>query len=128
MPIPKVTSAALLLFALVFGATLRASAPASAHEAASWTPTPALVVDVEARLALPEGAAPMDSYGRYYYGKFKHGRRVLVGEFVQDLSPGVHIISPTHAPRILDGGCSVIRLVYDVAQKKVTALFCNGNA
>lgn len=107
---------------------LLASSTATAGQAATWTPTPALIAEVEAHLVLPDGAGPLDQYGRYYYGDVKHGRRVLVGEFVQVSDPGVHIVAPTQAPRILDGGCSVINLVYDMAEKKVTPLFCNGSA
>lgn len=116
--IPRLGTALLLL--LVSGC-------ATAGEAA-WTPSPALVAKVEANLILPAGSQPIGSYGRYYYGRLEHGRRVLVGEFVlEDSSPGVHIIAPADAPRVLDGGCSVVNLVYDPAHKKVTSLFCNGS-
>lgn len=90
-----------------------------------------MIAAVEAHLTLPEGSQPIGSYSRYYYGRTEHGHRVLVGTFVpgnlDGASPGVHIVSPAKAPQILDGGCSVVNLVYDPAHKKVMALFCNGS-
>lgn len=92
-----------------------------------WIPSTALVAEVEAHITLPEGSKPIGSYSRYYYGRLEHGHRVLVGEFVlDDSAPGVYIVSATHAPKVLDGGCSVVNLTYDTAHKKVTSLFCNG--
>lgn len=100
---------------------------AAAGEAA-WTPSSALVAAVEAHLTLPESSRPIGSYGRYYYGRLEHGHRVLVGEFVLgDPSPGVHIVSPANAPKVLDGGCSVVNLTYNPAHNKVISLFCNGS-
>ncbi|HWX65502.1 MAG TPA: hypothetical protein VNZ27_03650 [Rhodanobacter sp.] len=52
---------------------------------------------------------------------------MLIGEFVfGDEEPGVRVVSPEKAPKILDGGCSVVNLKYDVEKKKVLAIFCNG--
>lgn len=108
-------------------ALLLLSGCAIAGEAA-WTPSPTLVAEVEAHLTLPVGSQPISSYSRYYYGRFEQGRRVLVGEFLLgDSSVGIHIVSPAAAPKVLDGGCSVVNLTYDPAQKKVTSLFCNGS-
>ena len=87
-----------------------------------------LVVAVEAHITLPAGSRPIGAYGRYYYGWFKHGHRMLVGVFVLDATPaGVHIVTSAQAPMVLDGGCSVVNLTYDPARKKVTSLFCNGS-
>lgn len=94
----------------------------------TWTPSSELVAKVEAHLTLPAGSQPIGSYGRYYYGRFEQGRRVLVGEFVlEDSSPGVHIIAPANAPKVLDGGCSVVNLVYDPTHEKIVSFFCNGS-
>lgn len=127
MPITGMASTVLLACALMSSAA--PTAPATAHEVGSWTPTPALVAEVEAGLTLPEDSGPLDTYGRYYYGTFKHGRRLLEGEFVRGMAPGIHIlVSPEDAPRILDGGCLVVNFVYDPGEKKVLSLFCNGVA
>lgn len=101
----------------------------AAHEhvkVESWTPTSELVGTVEAELKMPEGTK-LASYARYYYGQFSNGHRMLIGEFVLGSdAPGVHIIAPSEAPKIFDGGCSLIDLKYDVEKKLVVDLSCNG--
>lgn len=92
----------------------------------SWTPTIDLVGKVEAELKMPAGTK-LSSYTRYYYGQISQGRRVLIGEFVLGSdAPGVHIVTPEKAPKILDGGCSLIDLKYDVEKRVVVDLSCNG--
>jgi len=92
----------------------------------SWTPTSKLVGKVEAKLRMPAGTT-LSSYARYYYGQISHSHRMLMGEFVlSSNAPGVHIVTPEEAPKILDGGCSLIDLKYDVEKKVVVDLSCNG--
>lgn len=92
----------------------------------SWTPTSKLVGKVEAELKMPAGTT-LSSYARYYYGQISHGHRMLMGEFVlSSNAPGVQIVTPEEAPKILDGGCSLIDLKYDVEKKVVEDLSCNG--
>jgi hypothetical protein len=92
----------------------------------SWTPTSELVGKVEAELTMPAGAT-LSSYARYYYGQISRGHRMLIGEFVlSSVAPGVHIVAPAKVPKILDGGCSLIDLKYDVEKKVVVDLSCNG--
>lgn len=107
---------------------LPVSGCAAASETA-WTPSSAQIAEVEAHLTLPAGSQPMASYARLYYARFEHGHRELVGVFVLEIAPpGVHVVTQAKAPRVLDGGCSVVNLTYDPARKKVTSLFCNGDA
>lgn len=100
-----------------------------AHEHAkvkSWMPTSELVRQVEAELKMPAGTK-LSSYTRYYYGQVSQGHRMLIGEFVLGSSAsGVHIVTPEKAPKILDGGCSLIDLKYDVEKKAVVDLSCSG--
>lgn len=92
----------------------------------SWTPTIDLVEKVEAELKMPAGTK-LSSYARYYYGQISQGRRVLIGEFVLGSdAPGVHIVTSEKAPEILDGGCSLIDLKYDVENRVVVDISCNG--
>jgi len=92
----------------------------------SWTPTSKLVGKVEAELKMPAGTM-LSSYARYYYGQISHGHRMLMGEFVLGGdAPGVHIVTSEKAPKILDGGCTLIDLEYDVLKKVVVDLSCNG--
>ena len=41
---------------------------------------------------------------------------------------GVHIVPFKELPKVLDGGCGVIRLTYDVKVKRVVTMFCGGVA
>lgn len=67
------------------------------------------------------------SYTRYYYEQVSQGHRVLIGEFVLGSGiPGVHIVEPEKAPKILDGGCSLINLKCDVEKMVVVDISCNG--
>lgn len=78
-------------------------------------------------LDIARGQQPLPAYARYYSGQAAHGHHLLIGEFVfGDEEPGVRVVSPEKAPKILDGGCSVVNLKYDVEKKKVLAIFCNG--
>lgn len=103
---------------------------ACAHEtpaSGQWAPTVQQVKDAEVHLVMPEGSKPLSTYARYYYGQTMQGRRLLIGEFVLgDEQPGIRVVKPDKAPKILDGGCSVVNLKYDIRQEKVVAIFCNG--
>jgi hypothetical protein len=89
----------------------------------------ALVSEVEASLELPEGAFPLNTYVRHFAGVAIEERRVVVGTFLQDPDgAGVRIVDLKKMPKVLDGGCDVINLKYDIERKKVLELFCNGEA
>lgn len=87
------------------------------------------VETVEGNLNLPSGAHSLDSYTRYYAEEVVGGRRMLVGIFVyKDGEPGIRIVEPSALPRVLDGGCRVVNLRYDIERRKLSGLFCNGVA
>ncbi len=41
---------------------------------------------------------------------------------------GIHIVAETGFPLIMDGGCSVVNLTYDVDTSRIVAIQCNGYA
>ena len=98
----------------------------------SWTPTAAMVADVESQLRMPKDNV-LGDYARYYYGEYEGGHRQLVGNFVHKgmfkQNAGVKIVSGEEdVPRVFDGGCLVIHVVFDADTKQVVLLKCNGRA
>jgi hypothetical protein len=99
-----------------------------------WTPTLADVASVEATLSMPQGAASLKQYIRYYAGTLEKGHRVLLGHF--ELGPtyngadgDVRVVkSKNDLPVVFDGGCSIIFFRYDITEKRVVNLRCNGIA
>ena len=106
---------------------LACSDPAKTSSTA-WSPTAPLIAQVEPQLKMPAGTS-LSGYMRYYYGVMKHGHRILVGVLIRDdKHAGIEITSEAKATKVLDGGCGVVNLKYDVDQKRTLAIFCNGNA
>lgn len=68
-------------------------------------------------------------YKRYYAVTFLQGRRTIKGLFVRDDEPGVYpVASDAEFPAILDGGCGVVHVLYDVEAERILELHCNGVA
>jgi hypothetical protein len=112
---------------MLFWSSLACSAPVDTLSR-ELTPGAPLIAQVESQLKMPAGTT-LNGYTRYYYGIMKKANRILVGVFVHgDKHPGVEITSEAKAPKLLDGGCDVVNLTYDIDQKRVVAIFCNGNA
>lgn len=118
--------AVLTMLAGSYGTAVRADATSDAL--GNWTPTPELIAGTERWLHMPAGTK-LDEYSRYYYGSVEGGRRLLIGVFISDKKPrGVRIMAPDKVPRIADGGCLQVNLIYDVAAKQTVLLRCNGYA
>lgn len=90
-----------------------------------WQPSLSLVKSIESSLKLPNGLS-LQSYERFYAGKKVNGHAVIDGKFLKSNQPGIKIVGEDKLPRVLDRGCSVVNFEYDVEQKKVVHLFCNG--
>lgn len=113
----------------------RVSASRSVPRPPSWAPTLAIVAASEAKLRLPPTSLKLGAYVRYYTGEIVGGRRMLRGYFVLSSfmegaaapdGPGVHIKAPPLA--VMDGGCGVITVEYDVEAGKFASVSCNGLA
>lgn len=117
---------AISIFASFFFVVLMGSAgDAISKEMCPWVPSSALVKQIEAGLTMPKALA-LHSYRRYYSGDLFKGRRIVVAVFLESDHPGTEIVPQSKLPRILDGGCSVVNLRYDIKLKKMLVIACNG--
>lgn len=70
---------------------------------------------------------PVSRYSRYYSYATQDGRRVIIGDYQHGRAdPGIYRGPPKTV--ILDGGCGVIRLVFDAESGRVLSAQCNGMA
>ncbi len=114
---------------MLFSCGVACSEPSDATAGRSWTPSKALISEIEASLDMPAKAFPLDTYVRYFAGEVADNRRLVVGEFLHDPeNAGVRIVEREKMPEVLDGGCGVVNLKYDIERKEVLAFFCNGEA
>ena len=73
-------------------------------------------------------------YARYYFAYKANNRRMIRGELVRPFGPkmkppGIYVVrSQKEFPIILDGGCAIMHLVYDVEADQIMSLQCNGDA
>jgi hypothetical protein len=101
---------------------------------ASWSPAKADIAHLESGLTLPmvpSPSGPLKDYARYYAGIVQNGHRMIRGELVAfdaRQRGSVHITSVDKFPVIMDGGCGVVNLLYDVETGKIISIGCNGLA
>lgn len=83
---------------------------------------------LERHFVLPRGAAPLQKYTRYYSTQIEDGRRYLQGYFILGAPdpPGIYL-RESH-PEIMDGGCGVVTLTYDLERHEFLGAGCNGVA
>ena len=75
---------------------------------------------------MPKGAKPVGAYTRYYQPGYDHGRRVVFGVLTQEGDKQIHIAG---SPLLgFDNGCSVVNLTFDVGERRVTSIACDGVA
>jgi len=97
------------------------------REAPSWKPTRQLITIIESSLILPEGTYPLSSYVRYYAGEVADQKRLVRGIFLYQKTFGkVEIVESGRLPHVLDGGCSVVNLLYSVDERRVISFSCQG--
>jgi hypothetical protein len=75
-----------------------------------------------------EPLRPLSAYARYYTASW-NGERVILGELVLGgvRTPGVYMVrSRSDFPKIYDGGCAVVKLVYPVEKQTIVSIKCNG--
>jgi len=71
---------------------------------------------------------PLSRYARYYTAAW-NGERTILGELVLMDTPGVYVVSSrSYFPKIFDGGCAVVNLVYSVPKQRMVSIKCNGYA
>lgn len=69
----------------------------------------------------------LSEYSRYYSYATQDGQRVITADYQRGMaSPGIYRGPPETV--ILDGGCGVIRLVFDADSGRLLSAQCNGMA
>jgi hypothetical protein len=132
-PIPSALASVAAVVARGAGAlvvlALVATAPASESPGAAHPPSTLHVAhELERILVLPKGALSLFEYTRYYAMVLHDGRSMVRGEFVGGPSKMIVVKSEASLPLFMDGGCSVVNVLYDVMAHKVVQVFCNGYA
>jgi hypothetical protein len=115
-------TAAVLLSALAVGQ--------SGHAAGSpWVPTANDIKELEGKVQMPKGAAPLNTFTREYAGRIEHGHRLIVGLYSG--SGGNILIDKSPAElndTTLDGGCGIVNVEYDLTIHRVVEIRCHGEA
>ena len=93
---------------------------------------------IESQMVMPECAAPMEAYDRYYFfpkpGVFS--RPVVEGAFRKRMPwhrtpgdamatssiPGAYVTTSEGAPHMNDGGCAFVTVVFDLTERKLIKL------
>ncbi|HYI47902.1 MAG TPA: hypothetical protein VEX35_05495 [Allosphingosinicella sp.] len=84
---------------------------------------------IEALVRMPRGAWPLADYARYYAWQSREdGVRKVVATYHIEANPRRHWVAETALPAIMDGGCGVIELSYDVAEDRIEGAACHGEA
>lgn len=83
---------------------------------------------IETLVRLPEGARPLAAYGRYYAWQSRQdGVRKVVAVYVSEENPRRHWMAENQLPLVMDGGCGVVNLSFDVAADRFGGVSCNGD-
>lgn len=93
---------------------------------------------IESTVAMPEGAAPLDKYHRYYIASRFEGRDIIMAQYhlgdhyltgaieIEGLEQAYRVTDRQGLPEILDGGCSVVVLIFDTELESIDSVGCNG--
>jgi hypothetical protein len=91
-------------------------------------PARADVLALERTVHMPKGAQTLRAYARRYALRQEDGRSTLIGTYLLDApdAPGLYLRA---APiGVLDGGCSVVHVRFDLTTREIVDTFCNGVA
>lgn len=122
-----------LLAALLGGVQASAQghqdAPRPAAQAAGSEAEQVAIMDrIERDVRLPEGARPLAEYGRYYAWQSREdGIRKVVAVYFHEPNPARHWVAETAFPLIMDGGCELVSISFDVATGRIENVSCNGD-
>jgi hypothetical protein len=92
----------------------------------------AIMDRIERDIRLPDGAGPLAAYARSYAWQQRgDGVRKVVAVY-ENLTGAPagrrRWVAETDLPLVLDGGCGLISLSYDVAAQRIEHVTCNGEA
>lgn len=94
-----------------------------------WVPTANDITELEGKVQMPKGAAPLSTFTREYAGRIEHGHRLIVGLYSG--SGGnvvIHQFPEELQDTTLDGGCGVVNVVYDLKLHRIVDVRCHGQA
>ena len=95
-----------------------------------WLPSYKQIENIEKNITMPKGALKLSEYTRYYSGQSTKTEKFIIGRFIlkgkNDM--GIHIVPQLELPKVLDGGCKIINFKFNVENKKIVSIFCNGAA
>jgi hypothetical protein len=107
----------------------------------NWAPDTATIGKLEATLqssGIPARGLgkvrELSAYNRYYAGYLSGDQKMIEGEFIEPFGEkskptSVHIVgSRKELPRVFDGGCSIVHIVYSVGSDRIISARCNGIA
>jgi hypothetical protein len=97
--------------------------------ASAWVPTANDIKELEGKVQMPKGAAPLNTFTREYAGRIEHGHRLIVGLYSG--SGGRIVIDKSPAElndTTLDGGCGIVNVEYDLTIHRVVDIRCHGEA
>jgi hypothetical protein len=86
------------------------------------------VQTIERSVVLPPGAEPVRAFARYYAGVNRNGHRIIRGIYVLGEDARIVMTNEEKLPMILDGGCGVVTVEYDVSAGAFLMVSCNGEA
>lgn len=100
--------------------------------AADLAPTPPgtdqIMDRIEAAVTMPAGASPLPVYDRYYaWEERDDGVRKVLGTYVRGERPQRHWVRQNDLPLVLDGGCDIVTLTYDVDADRIERVECNSD-
>ena len=90
-----------------------------------WTPSAADIDELERRIALPRGTAPLARYQRHYAGVIEAGMRIIKGAFVAspNAQPGIVIGSEVELPVVGADDCLTVAVAFN-PQTKLSSVRC----
>lgn len=90
--------------------------------------TDAIMDRIEATITMPLGASSISLYGRYYAWESRDdGVRKVLGTYVRGESSERHWVRQNELPLVLDGGCDIVTLTYDVNSDRIERVECNSD-
>ena len=131
------------LVALLLLATGCAQAPAANNQAGSeqnLRPDPVMGTEaaqeglmdrIERTVQLPKGASDLATYSRNYAWHDEHGVRTVRAVYDRltgSRGAGRRWVAERDLPMVMDGGCGIVTLSYDLATQRITGMSCNGDA
>jgi hypothetical protein len=90
--------------------------------------TRAMISGIERNIVLPEESNRLGDYSRYYAQTYVSGKPYLVGVFLLDGAGEVRVVSESDLPVVLDGGCDVVHVEYDVTEERMVTICCQGGS